>query len=85
MSSIVLTDQQVTILLKEARDGLIAHLIKEHGEKASLLSPAQVCGLLDVTPKTLAELKIPRVVLGPQNIKYRLADVTAFIEARLER
>ncbi|RYD19610.1 MAG: hypothetical protein EOP88_18295 [Verrucomicrobiaceae bacterium] len=85
MSSINLTDQQTATLIREARDEFVAYLIREHAAQVKLLSPAQVCGLLDIRNSTLTGLNIPRVNLGGKTIKYRLSDVTTYIESRLER
>lgn len=61
---------------------LVERLLKENRESLSLLSPAQVSGLIDVNAKTLADIKdLPRVTIIPGKIyRYRLADVKAWIE-----
>ena len=68
----------------EARAQLVAELIDAHRDEIQLLSPAQVCGLLDVNPATLSKSAIPRVVLAPKMIRYRLADVKSFIASHME-
>jgi len=63
---------------------VVATLIREHGESLRLLTPSQVCGLLDVTPKTLLEMKLPKVDLlnNGRAIRYRLKDIEDFITER---
>lgn len=68
--------------VKRITRGLVERLLAENRESLSLLSPAQVSGLIDVNAKTLAEIKgLPRVTIIPGKIyRYRLADVKAWIE-----
>ena len=81
MSSINLSSNDLSLITSE----VVAAIIAEVGEDLRLISPSQACGLLDVAPKTLKESGIPRVVLAPKVIKYRLADIRAFIQSRLEK
>lgn len=68
--------------VKRISRGLVNAILEENRESLSLLSPAQVCGLLDVSLKTLADLSIPRVTIVPGKIyRYRLADVKAWLES----
>lgn len=64
------------------RSALVAALLEENRESLSLLSPAQLSGLLDMDRKTLSEIKdLPRVTIVARKIyRYRLADVKAWIE-----
>ena len=64
---------------------VVAALISEVGEDLRLITPAQACGLLDVSPKTLKDTGIPRIVLGPKVIKYRIADIAAYVAACREK
>lgn len=83
---ITLNPLQLSILLDETRKELVAMLMTENRDELTLISPAQAAGLLDVNPKTLTDLNIPRVVLVPNRIvKYRMADIRAHILANLER
>jgi predicted DNA-binding transcriptional regulator AlpA len=69
----------------EAKGELVRELIEQNREAVQLLSPAQVCGILDMNPTTLNKTDMPRVVLsGGKMIRYRLSDVRAFIESNLE-
>jgi hypothetical protein len=80
-----LTHQQMTGLIDAARADLVAEMIRDNGASIHLLSPAQAAGILDIRPNTLTRLPIPRVALDTKLIKYRLSDITAFIESRVER
>lgn len=74
-------------LTKEEREAIMGRLMEriyqENRESLELLSPAQVAGLLDISPKTLAEIKgLPRITIVPNKIiRYRLADVKAWLES----
>ena len=80
-----LTHQQMTGIIDAARADLVAHLIREKGESITLLSPSQAAGILDIRVETLARFPIPRVALDSRMVRYRLSDITAFIESRVER
>ena len=82
---ITLSSQQMSALIDDARSEFVACLIREKGDAVTLLSPSQAAGILDVRPNTLTKLPIPRIVLDSKLIKYRLSDITAFIESRIER
>ena len=82
---ITLTPEQMTSLLDSARRELVETLILEKGASITLLSPSQAAGILDIRPNTLTKLPIPRIVLDTKLIKYRLSDISAFIESRIER
>jgi len=62
---------------------LVDALIKENRDDLQLLSPAQTAGILDMSPKTLADIKgLPRITIVPNKIiRYRLADVKAWLES----
>lgn len=84
--NIHLTTTQTKELIKDARADVVAHLLQEHRDDLRLLSAQQVAGMLDVNPKTLTAMKIPRVVLIPNKvIKYKLQDVADFIAANREK
>jgi hypothetical protein len=82
---ITLTPEQMTNLLDASRTELVNRLILEKGASITLLSPSQAAGILDIRPNTLSKLPIPRIVLDTKLIKYRLSDISAFIESRIER
>lgn len=84
-TQIDLTDEQVSGLLDRSSEKLVRTIIMEKGNVGILLSPSQAAGILDIRPNTLAKLPIPRVALDSKLIKYRLSDITAFIESRVER
>ena len=64
---------------------VVAALIREVGEDLRLITPAQACGILDVCPKTLVLTGIPRIVLAPKVIKYRLCDIAAYVASCREK
>jgi hypothetical protein len=82
---ITLTPDQLETLLDQTRTELVAKLMAESRDAITLLSPAQAAGLLDVNPRTLITIGIPRVVLNPKVIKYRLADIIALLDANSEK
>jgi len=85
MSDITIPRAMIRDFVKEARAQLIEELITAHREEIQLLTAAQVCGILDVNPKTLSTTPIPRVVVVPNKvIRYRLADVKKFIASNME-
>lgn len=75
----------MTDLLDSVRAELVKTLILETGQNVRLLSPSQAAGILDIRPNTLTKLPIPRIALDSKLIKYRLSDIIAFIESRIER
>jgi hypothetical protein len=85
MSALILSTSQLSSLITAARADLVEMLVRDHGESVKLLSPAQAAGMLDVHPKTLTSLPIPRIVLTPKVIKYRLADISAYIASVREK
>jgi hypothetical protein len=82
---ITLTDHEKADIIKTSRAELVNRLIRENGDDLALISPSQAAGILDIRAHTLTALPIPRVAISPQTIKYRLSDITAFIESRIER
>ena len=81
---IVLTPEQLDSIIKTATAQLVERLLLERREDLDLLTPAQVCGILDLNTKTLDKLQIPRVTLIPgKAIRYRMADVKAWIDSRV--
>ncbi len=59
------------------------------GESDELLTAAEAAELLRVAPRTVytwgLEGVLPRVILAPHTIRYRMSDVRKFIEERTER
>jgi hypothetical protein len=84
MSDITIPRSMIREFVDEARAQLVTELIDAHREEVQMLSPAQVCGILDINPATLTKTAIPRVVLAPKMIRYRLVDVKEFIAASIE-
>ena len=86
MNTITLTDSQVQKLLAEAKQEFVEKLLAEFGDDLQLLSPACVCGILDINQKTLDTLPDgpPRVTLVVGKvIRYRACDVAAYIRKRM--
>ena len=77
-----LTDEQMRELARGARQDVAVSLINEWRDELELLSPSQVCGILDVNSKTLATLDIPKVTVIPGKVhRYRASVVAAWIKA----
>jgi len=62
-----------------------AELLKQSIMQNEFMSQAQVCGLLDISQRTLDSLKIPRYSISSNCIRYRSADVLKFIESKREK
>jgi len=85
---ITLSPDQLDRLLTDTRDDLVRRILSANWDTLTLLSGAQVCGILNVNQKTLDTLNapIPRVVIIPGSvIRYRLSDVETYIESRIVR
>lgn len=80
--TITITDAQGD--MDDIRAAIVKKILDEHRENVPLLSPSQVCGLFDITAKSLGELPLPKVdVFGNgRTIRYRLRDVEALIAER---
>lgn len=82
---ITLTDDEKKSLFQKALDRLVEYLIRNFSSDLQLLTPSQVCGLLNINQKTLDILKDgpPRVtIVAGAVIRYRACDVAAYIERR---
>ena len=81
----VTLDEEMKKLVEEAaRKEIVATLLKEN-DSLRLVSPAQAAGILDVTPRVLAEMPIPRVDLAGngRTLRYRLTDLNDYIEGQV--
>jgi len=84
-AAINLTPDQEKRIIKEAVAELVQLLITQHKNEWDYISPAQAAGILDVNPKTLIGMKIPRYVLVVGKVvKYRLSEVMAFLQTTRE-
>ncbi len=84
--NIPLSKTQEKDLIESVRADMVAQLLTENRDDLRLLSVQQVSGMLDVHPKTLQAMKLPRVVLIPNKVvKYLMSDVIAFIAANREK
>lgn len=81
-----LTDKEREKLIEDARRDLVDRLYKEHAEDVQTISKARLAGLLDVDPKTIEAMGIPRVPFtAGKLIKYRLKTVAKWLTDREER
>ncbi len=79
-----ISKSQVDELIKGVRADLVQQLLSERRDDLQLLTPAQVCGIFNVTAKTLdSSIEIPQVTLIPGvAVRYLASDVAKFIESR---
>lgn len=80
--NISLTKSERQALIDSARADAVRALIAEHGDDLKLVSPSQAAGLIDCNVKTLDSIGIPKVVLSPTIIRYKLSDLKAFIDRK---
>lgn len=81
-----LTDAERREFLKDARKELVERLYNELAIDVQTVSKARLAGLLDVDPKTLESIGMPRVPLtAGKLVKYRLSSVAQFLAEREER
>jgi len=84
--NIHLTKTQTEELIESARADVVKHILTECREQLCLLSVQQASGMLDCTPQTLLNMKLPRIVLIPNKVvRYKLSDVLDFIAASREK
>lgn len=80
---ITLTQLQTADIIETVKSGLIEALLLDLKSDLQLLTTPQVCGLLNVDPRTLLSLRIPRVTLKVGQYRYRACDVAKFINDRI--
>ena len=87
MRDIQLTLRERNAIIEEACRILADRLYDETlVEELRLISRIRAAGLLDVDPKTLDALGLPRVVLSDRKcVKYLLSDVAKLIASRREK
>ena len=70
--------------IEEIKAAVVAHLLKEWTEDLGLLTPAQAAGILNVVPKSLADMALDRVDLlnNGNAIRYKKSVITKAIEER---
>lgn len=72
-------------LLGQTFQQALADAIAAQVDQVALLTPEETCALLKIGDRKLARItgagKLPRFVIGPRIVRYRLADVKAFLEA----
>jgi|APGre2960657404_1045060.scaffolds.fasta_scaffold280427_2 hypothetical protein len=84
--NITLTPEQLETVLSQARAEIVQHILTECRDRITLISRSQAAGLLNVEPRTMDAMGIPRVSLCVgKRIGYRLSDIVSYIEANLER
>jgi len=62
-----------------------AEILKQLILQNEFMTQAQVCGLLNISQRTLDELKIPRYAISSNCIRYRSSDVLELIESKREK
>ncbi len=85
--TVELTQDERKQVIKDATDALAERLYDESAvEELRLISKARAAGLLDVDPKTLDAMGIPRISLSNGKlVKYLACDIAAAIAARREK
>lgn len=76
---LILTNEERQALIDSIRADAVRALIAEYGDDLELVSPSQAAGLIDCNIKTLDSIGVPKVVLSPTVIRYRLSDLKDFI------
>lgn len=54
-------------------------------DEERLLTARELADWLQLPPKSIYELPIPRIVLGPRRIRWRPEDVRDFLNSRIEK
>lgn len=81
-----MTPEERAAFILDARKELVDRLYHELAEDVQTISKAKLAGMLDVDPKTIEAMGIPRVPFTVGKlIKYRLKTVIAWLEAREEK
>jgi len=70
--------------IDEIREEVVKALIKELSARVGVFTPSQVCGILDLTPKSLSDLDLDKIdILGNGRvIRYAAKDIEAVIARR---
>ncbi len=87
-AALSISKEQEDAMIKEATAAVAARLLTERRNDLDCLTASQVCGHLNITPKTLDGLKDgpPRVQIVPGScVRYRACDVAKYIESRIAR
>jgi hypothetical protein len=84
--NVTLTAAQLEQIMDEAKADIVKAVLTEYRDRITLVSKSQAAGLLNVEPRTMDAMGIPRVALCVgKRIGYRLSDIAAVIEANIER
>lgn len=67
-------------IIKDARNELVQRLYDDLAEDIQTVSRARAAGLLDVDPKTLDAIGVPRLPFSDKLVKYRLSTVARFLD-----
>jgi hypothetical protein len=88
-ATITLSESEHRDFIKQARADFVREqmlAMRESGQTFDFIQSAQVCGLLNVAPRTLAALPLPRYPLpGGKTTFYKLSEVIAYLESKRER
>jgi|GEM_PF-5712395 len=86
MITFEMSDDERAQFIKDARKELVDRLYNELAEDIQVISKARAAGLLDVDPKTLENMGVPRVPFTVGKlIKYRLKTIIAWLNEREEK
>ena len=85
-TSFEMTPKERATFIEDARKELVERLYNELAVDVQTISKSRLAGMLDVDPKTIEAMGIPRVPFTVGKlIKYRLKTVIAWLDAREER
>ena len=72
-------------IIDGVKSDLVKHFVTQKAESFDYFQAAQVAGMLNISPATLAKLPIPRYPLGGRLIFYKLSEVETYIAGRKTR
>ena len=74
-----LTPQQMADIIRSVELRVAAELSAKMAEDYDFVSPAKVCGMLDITANTLKTLPIRRYIIEGRTIRYKLSDIKTYL------
>ena len=76
-----------TAEMEEIKSAVIKQLLTEWRDLLGTVSPSQLSGLFDMTPKAINDLGLDKVDLleNGRTIRYRVKDISALLEKRTIR
>ena len=85
MITVDLTQKEREDFIAKARKELVDRLYTELAIDIQTVSKARLAGLLDLDPKTMDNIGIPRLPITGKLIKYRLRTVAEFLDGLEEK